>query len=170
MTAGEYERPAEAGVQQGVRAFSPAALRNARRRMGWSQAELAEAGEVSESAIAGWERGTVRPTINRLRVVVDALGIPIDELLRSPGGKAWSLVDLRALRRLTLLEAAVAAKVSKTTLGRLENGYGRLSSPVAEKIAVFYDIETAEVEAAFQASKRELQRRLQARRAEHDTP
>lgn len=157
----------EADVQQGVRGFSAAALRAARTRSRWSQADLATMAGVSESTIAGWERGISLPTVRRLRAVADALGKPVDEFLRSTGTRTQALVDLRAARRYTLVEAAEAAGISKSTLGRLENGHGNLSAEAGDKLAGAYALTAEDIEAAFAMSKRERQRRLAARA---DTP
>ena len=47
-------------------------IQQARRRRGWSQAELARRLGTSQSAIARWERGFVSPTVKTLDRIVRA--------------------------------------------------------------------------------------------------
>ncbi len=47
----------------------PRAIRTARERRGWTQAELAEKLEVSQSTISFWERGVETPSLdNQVRL------------------------------------------------------------------------------------------------------
>lgn len=49
-------------------------LREARRRRGWTQAQLARAGGVPQSTIARWESGRVAPRLDSLGRVLEAAG------------------------------------------------------------------------------------------------
>ena len=52
-------------------------LQQARRRAGLTQAELAARVGTTQSAIARWERGASRPTVERLESIVDACGLEL---------------------------------------------------------------------------------------------
>ena len=53
-------------------------LRQARRRAGLTQAELAIAAGTTQSAIARWERGASHPSVERLQALVEACGLELD--------------------------------------------------------------------------------------------
>lgn len=52
-------------------------LLEARRRAGFSQAELARRAGVPRSAIGRWERGEVLPSLERLRELIRACGLEL---------------------------------------------------------------------------------------------
>src|SRR5947199_9509365 len=58
-------------------AVTLAILRNIRR---WSQSELAQAAEVTNSAVSDYERGKVDPQTQTLQKLVRALGLPLSAL------------------------------------------------------------------------------------------
>jgi len=73
-------------------------LQQARRRAGLTQTELAARVGTTQSAIARWERGATRPTVERLESIVDACGFEL-----RLGLEAREDDDLAAIRRnLTL--------------------------------------------------------------------
>lgn len=49
----------------------------ARRRAGLTQAELARRAGTSQSAVARWERGEVKPSLERLRELIRACGLEL---------------------------------------------------------------------------------------------
>lgn len=51
------------------------AIAKARLRMGWTQAQLADAIGANQPQIAAWERGVRRPKINALMRIGAALGV-----------------------------------------------------------------------------------------------
>ncbi len=62
-------------------------IREARRRVGWTQEQLANAVRVDPSAVGQWEtRGKARSgiTTGHLREVASVLGIPASELIDDP--------------------------------------------------------------------------------------
>ena len=69
-------------------------IQQARRRAGITQTELAGRVGTTQSAIARWERGASRPTVERLQAVVEACGLEL-QLGLSPADRA----ELAALRR-----------------------------------------------------------------------
>lgn len=54
--------------------ISSSLLREARLRAGLSQTELARRAGTAPSAISRWERGDVKPSLERLRALVRATG------------------------------------------------------------------------------------------------
>lgn len=74
--------------------FSAAKLIEARKRKGWSQAELARAAAVSHTYIQNLERGEVRlPKQPYLDKLAQALGIEPDDLLATPPRKGNSVAE-----------------------------------------------------------------------------
>jgi transcriptional regulator with XRE-family HTH domain len=85
-------------------------LREARRRAGLSQAELARRARKPTSVIGRWERNEVKPSLETLRQLVDACGLELTFGLR-PADRDQDDVIAAALRltpaqRLEQLEAA----------------------------------------------------------------
>lgn len=58
-----------------------AIVREARRRRGLTQRELAQRLEVTNGAVAQWERGFARPTMATRVDLAQVLGIPFEQLL-----------------------------------------------------------------------------------------
>jgi transcriptional regulator with XRE-family HTH domain len=69
-------------------------IRQARRRAGLTQAELAARVGTTQSAVARWERGASRPTAERLQSLVEACGLEL-QLGLAP----WDGDERAALRR-----------------------------------------------------------------------
>src|SRR6476661_6987823 len=74
-------------------------IREARRRAGLTQAELAARAGTTQSVIARWERGGSRPTVERLTALVDACGLELQIGIGEPTD-----VDVAALRRNLALD------------------------------------------------------------------
>jgi len=58
-----------------------AGIRAERKRMGWTMAELAERASLTAGAIGMVERGETDPSLNSLRRIADALGMPMFQFL-----------------------------------------------------------------------------------------
>ena len=58
-------------------------LKAERKKMGWSQEELAEHLYVSRQSVSKWENGQNYPSIEIVLKLSDLFGITVDELLRS---------------------------------------------------------------------------------------
>jgi transcriptional regulator with XRE-family HTH domain len=69
-------------------------IRQARKRAGLNQAELAARAGTTQSAVARWERGASRPTVERLQSLVAACGLELELGLKPRDGD-----ELAALRR-----------------------------------------------------------------------
>jgi predicted nucleotidyltransferase/DNA-binding XRE family transcriptional regulator len=87
-------------------------LRQARRRAGLSQAELATAAGVTQSVISAYESGQRQPSIPALTRLIDATGFELTLGLRRQPGRLLRLtgpVGRRVRRRRQDLIAAAAA-------------------------------------------------------------
>lgn len=71
-------------------------VREARRRAGLTQAELAERTGTTQSAIARLERGVGRPTMQRISELVEACGLELQVRLVPATAHDWSLVERNA--------------------------------------------------------------------------
>ena len=65
--------------------ISPAALRTARRRLGWTQQTLADRALISRTYIAELEAGRKRPRPLVARALATALGVSVEALLGDQG-------------------------------------------------------------------------------------
>jgi len=96
-----------------------ALIRDARRRRGLGQAELAKRLGTSQPAISRIERDQVSPTIETLERILNAMGetlrvSTLSLLEPAPGGSNQSIAELRADYRLTAEERlAQAAQLSE---------------------------------------------------------
>jgi transcriptional regulator with XRE-family HTH domain len=73
---------------------SASLIRQARRRAGVTQAELAGKVGTTQSAVARWERGASRPTVERLQSLIEACGLEL-QLGLAPSNDE----ELAAIRR-----------------------------------------------------------------------
>ncbi len=55
-----------------------------RKRAGFSQKELAERVGVHPSTVTRWEQGRITPTLAKLEMIADAVGVEFVKLLRQP--------------------------------------------------------------------------------------
>jgi transcriptional regulator with XRE-family HTH domain len=95
-------------------------IRDARKRHGLDQAELARRAGTAQPAISRIERNAVSPTIETLNRLLEALGetlaiTPVNLNAPAPGGGNQSIAELRAdYRELTAEERlAQAARLSE---------------------------------------------------------
>ena len=99
-------------------------LRQARRRAGLTQAELAGRAGTTQSAVARWERGATHPTVERLQSLVAACGLELHLGLGSP-----STDELATLRRN--LELTVDERVRRVVHLHRFVAAGRAALPSA---------------------------------------
>jgi len=93
-------------------------VREARRRAGLSQAQLAERVGTTQSAIARIERGTTEPSFARVVDLVAATGLSLVPQMLEPDGSDWSLavdnlrlsLDARVRRHRSALRFAQAGR------------------------------------------------------------
>lgn len=72
---------------------SAALIREARRRAGLTQKQLAERIETTQSAVARWERGRVEPSFETLRRIAGACGLDLQLSLRDRDDSQRSLIE-----------------------------------------------------------------------------
>jgi transcriptional regulator with XRE-family HTH domain len=90
-------------------------LREARRRAGLSQAELARRAGKPLSSIGRWERGEVRPSLETLRELVRACGLELTFHLANADLEHHDLTLIeRALTRTPAERVAVAVHAART--------------------------------------------------------
>ena len=68
-------------------------LREARRRAGLTQQQVADRGAVSQSLVARIESGRVSPSFDRLLDLVRACGLDLDVRVVPLDEDAWSMVE-----------------------------------------------------------------------------
>ena len=82
-----------------------------RKRMGWTQVELAEKLNYSDKAVSKWERGESVPDVLTLADLADAVGVTVNDLL----------ADLNALPAETCAVQQTMDRVVQKTLKRKAN-------------------------------------------------
>jgi transcriptional regulator with XRE-family HTH domain len=92
-----FNRPFPSNVEIGRR------MREARKKRGWTIAQMAQIGELKAVVIGSYERGSRNMPISRLGEIARILGVDVDFLLGQPTPRhhvVTSLtIDLRALSR-----------------------------------------------------------------------
>ena len=74
-------------------------IKTLRKKMGFTQVELAERLNVSQSTITSWENGTRRPDLDLLPVIAQIFGVSVDELLGREPVSEQELIDAEAAIR-----------------------------------------------------------------------
>ena len=92
-----FTRPFPSNVEIGRR------MREARKKRGWTIAQMAQVGELKAVVIGSYERGSRNMPISRLGEIARILGVDIDFLLGQPTAPHHLVqtltIDLRALSR-----------------------------------------------------------------------
>jgi len=92
-----FIRPFPSNIEIGQR------MRTARKKRGWTIAEMAEIGKIKAVVIGSYERGSRNMPISRIGEIARILGVDVEYLLgQSPSRQATALVltlDLRAISR-----------------------------------------------------------------------
>jgi len=73
-------------------------LRIARRSVGLTQKQLAEALGVEPITVSRWERGVTTPSLPRLRRIAEVTETTVSDLVRAPDAASAHAVELAALR------------------------------------------------------------------------
>jgi transcriptional regulator with XRE-family HTH domain len=73
-------------------------LRTARRSVGLTQKQLAEALGVESITVSRWERGVTSPSLSRLRRIAEITETTVSDLVRVPDAATAHAVELAALR------------------------------------------------------------------------
>ena len=74
-------------------------IKTLRKKMGFTQVELAERLNVSQSTITSWENGTRRPDLDLLPMIAQIFGVSVDELLGREPVSEQKLIDAEAAIR-----------------------------------------------------------------------
>jgi len=85
-------------------------IRDARKRAGLSQAQLADALGTTQSVVSRWERGHDTPRADTLVAILRACGYEADLVLR-PRDTGVDVAQIRAMLRMTP-EARIASSVN----------------------------------------------------------
>jgi transcriptional regulator with XRE-family HTH domain len=92
-----FTRPFPSNIEIGRR------MRAARKKRGWTIAEMAEIGKIKAVVIGSYERGSRNMPISRLGEIARILGVDVAYLLGQPMGRQDSslvlTLDLRAISR-----------------------------------------------------------------------
>jgi len=95
----EFERPFPSNIEIGRR------MRIARKKRGWTIAEMATAGQINAVVIGSYERGSRNMPISRLGEIARILGVDVAYLLGQPtivkSESQVLTIDLRAISRVT---------------------------------------------------------------------
>jgi len=104
-----FIRPFPSNIEIGQR------MRIARKKRGWTIAEMAEIGKIKAVVIGSYERGSRNMPLSRLGEIARILGVDVEYLLgQSPSRQASALVltlDLRAISRPSFTNPARLALV-----------------------------------------------------------
>jgi transcriptional regulator with XRE-family HTH domain len=69
-------------------------IREARRRAGLTQTELAERADTTQSAVARWERGGAEPSFQRVVALIRACGFELLPQMRAVDDADWSVASV----------------------------------------------------------------------------
>ena len=138
------------------------AVKEIRRRKGWSQKDLAEESGVGQDTISGIESGRHEPRPSTLRKLADALGvevadffrepaIPLDEAPREAGRLSAIDVALDAARRQIALENQVM--FSGQSEGELDQ---RHANNAMQRLREEYGLDGNDAEALVDLALKEL--------------
>ena len=107
--ADTFTRPFPSNIEIGRR------MRAARRKRGWTIAEMAEVGKIKAVVIGSYERGSRNMPISRLGEIARILGVDVTYLLGQPTTEHGSVqnltLDLRAISRPNFANPARLALV-----------------------------------------------------------
>lgn len=60
----------------------------ARKRLGYTQAQLAKEIDVHQSTVALWEKGKTRPSVKKVLRAAEVYGVSVEELLSTEGSNS----------------------------------------------------------------------------------
>ena len=88
-------------------------LRIARRSVGLTQKQLAEALGVESITVSRWERGVTTPSLLRLRRIAELTETTVSDLVRTPDAASAHAVELAALREELAETRALVDRVAR---------------------------------------------------------
>lgn len=99
-----FTRPFPSNIEIGQR------MRDARKKRGWTIAEMSEVGKIKAVVIGSYERGSRNMPISRLGEIAEILGVDVAYLLGQPLVRHYPtqvpMLDLRALSRPSVTDAS----------------------------------------------------------------
>ena len=107
-------------------------LRIARRSVGLTQKQLAEALEVESITVSRWERGVTTPSLPRLRRIAEITETTVSDLVRAPDAATGHAVELAALREELAETRELVDRIART-LDRLAEPRSAASSRSASQ-------------------------------------
>lgn len=94
-----------------------------RKKMGWSQEELAERLNVSRQSVSKWEGAQSLPDTDRILQIADLFGVTTDYLLKDDIEQEMYADEVTVtVKRLSLSEAAEFLEIRRTTARRIALG------------------------------------------------
>ncbi|MFE4664588.1 helix-turn-helix transcriptional regulator [Streptomyces sp. NPDC056716] len=133
-----------------VRYFDGGRVRTERVIARLTQTGLAERVGVLRTAVAGWERGATRPGGEKLPVIAQALGRPLDELFPREGGP--DLADLRCDAGYAQYRIGDVVPRSVGPVGEAERGVRRLDDALVAVLAAAYGVSVSALRRAQERS------------------
>lgn len=103
-------------------------LRTARRSVGLTQKQLAEALGVESITVSRWERGVTSPSLPRLRRIAEITETTVSDLVRVPDAATAHAVELAALREELAETRELVDRVART-LDQLARSRSGADSP-----------------------------------------
>jgi transcriptional regulator with XRE-family HTH domain len=107
--------------------FDADLLRRTRLAAGLSRAQLAKRIGADPTIVKAWETKGVRPTVNNLTRVAEALDLAVGDLYEADDTSHGSLADLRVAAGLNQRELAQRVGVSQTSISKWERAKTRPS-------------------------------------------
>lgn len=120
-----------------IQHFSPERFAVVRECSGFTVARLAQESMVSRQTIHTWEKGTRRPTVELLSMVMAVMGRPVIEVLDLAMEDA-TLHDLRVISGLSRAEVYEELGMSKTAWAMVERGEAVLPDDRIEPLAELF--------------------------------
>jgi transcriptional regulator with XRE-family HTH domain len=150
------------GGRQGMPGFDRDRLRQLRHVAGKTQAQLAEAADLHEVALAAYETGKRVPQVDSVAALARALGVSPLELTDRDDQADLTLAHLRHAAGLSQEETATRAGMVRTRYSMLERGETvTLSATDAAKLADALGTDIDDVRTAHAAGRATyVQRRL----------
>lgn len=93
-------------------------VREARRRVGWTQARLAEAAGTTQSAIARLESGTTSPAFDDVLRLLRIMGLDLDFMLVERDDSDWIQAQRQATKSAPELSAELTQVAARLTRAR----------------------------------------------------
>lgn len=122
-----------------IQHFSPERFTAVRESSGFTVTRLAQESMVNRQTIHTWEKGTRRPTVELLSMVMAVMGRPVIEVLDLSMEEA-TLHDLRVISGLSRAEVYAELGLSKSGWAMIERGEVVLTGDKVEPLAELFGL------------------------------